>query len=69
MNNKWVLSACWRYVTRKVKNNKKVIIRATKTDNDTIPIPDVSITVKWWPSYLVVDFMVDCGTDVVDFLC
>ena len=48
----------------KVKNNTEVIVRTTKADDDALPIPNVSIPVKWWPNYLVVD----CGADVVDLL-
>ena len=64
MNNQCILSTRRRYVSSKVKNNTEVIVRTTEADDDALPIPNVSIPVKWWPNYIVVD----CGTDVVDLL-
>ena len=64
MNNQCILRTRRRYVSSKVKNNTEVIVRTTEADDDALPIPNVSIPVKWWPNYLVVD----CGADVVDLL-
>jgi ferredoxin len=62
MNNKYIFSACRRYITSEIKNNTEVRGITTKTDDDAFPMPDVRLPIKWRPK-------VDFSTDVVDLFC